>query len=254
MVVHDENRMQVWQQEKEKQLRERKKPQLRLSVMAVQCIACSVVVLLVLLLVLLLRVAGGEAYGSLRQYFQRALIRNEWATAVALLWNDEPLQNSQATDKGTVKLNSFTDDETAQLVGSTKVLVAVPPLQNGTLTSTFGERIHPINGQKEFHSGVDIAAPNGTSLVAMYDGDVVEVGENDTLGRYVRICHGMGIEIVYGHCERITVQQGDVVKAGAEVALVGSTGMSTGSHVHLSVIVDGEVCDPATLLSLESYV
>ena len=248
MVVHDENHMQAWQQEK--QQRERKKPRFRLSVMAVQCIACCVVVLLVLLL----RVAGGEAYGSLRQYFQRALVRNEWATAVALLWGDNPLQNGQTTSEDNVQVDSFTDGEIARLVDSSETLVAVPPLQSGTLTSAFGERIHPINGQKEFHSGVDIAAPNGTSLVAMYDGDVVEAGENDTLGQYVRIGCGTGIEIVYGHCERVMVQQGDVVKAGDEVALVGSTGVSTGSHVHLSVIVDGEVCDPATLLSLERYV
>lgn len=250
MVVHDENRMQIWQQEKEKQQRERKNPRFRLSVIAVQCIACCVVVLLVLLL----RVAGGEAYGSLRQYFQRALVRNEWATAVALLWGDDPLQNSQTTSESNMKADSFTGEETARLTDSSGMLVAVPPLQSGTLTSSFGERIHPINGQKEFHSGVDIAAPNGTPLVAMYDGDVVEAGENNALGRYVRICHGMGIEIVYGHCERVTVQQGDAVKAGEEVALVGSTGVSTGNHVHLSAIVDGEVCDPATLLSLERYV
>lgn len=248
MVIHDETRVEAWAQERVEQKKQQEKPhhKLHLSVIGVQSIACCVVVLLALLL----RVAGGEAYDALRQQFQQALARNEWATAVALLWSDDPLEQAK---KETVKSEGFTEEEPAQLADSSAVVVAVPPLQSGTLTSAFGERIDPINGGEEFHSGVDIAAPNGTPLVAMYDGEVTEVGENDALGRYIRMRHGGGIEVVYGHCESVVARQGDAVKAGDEVALVGSTGVSTGSHVHLSVILDGEACDPAALLSLERY-
>lgn len=251
MVIHDEARIQTWTQDQERQNKEREKPQRkgRLSVLGVQSVACCVAVLLALLL----RVAGGEAYESLRQHFHRALARNEWATVVALLWDEDPLAKAKTSEEVDVKQGDFTGAESARLTSSSVAVEAVPPLENGTLTSAFGERIHPINGSEEIHTGVDIAAPKGTSLVAMYDGEVVEVGENDTLGRYIRMNHGGGIQIVYGHCESVVARQGDAVKAGEEVALVGSTGVSTGSHVHLSVMMDGETCDPATLLSLEQY-
>lgn len=252
MVIHDESRMQTWIEEQEKRQQppaERPKLTVHLSVVAVQSIACCVAVLLVLLL----RVAGGESYGVVRQQFHQMLARNEWATAVAQLWRDRPLEQAQNTATEDVKADDFTADESAQLTGSSAVLAAVPPLASGTLTSAYGERIHPINGQEEFHNGVDIAAPQGAALAAMYDGEVTEVGENDSIGRYIRLRHDGGIEVLYGHCDSIVAEPGDMVKAGDTVALVGSTGVSTGSHVHLSVKVDGEACDPAALLSLKQY-
>lgn len=248
MVIHDEERIEAWLQERAEQETKPQKPprKWRLSVVGVQSIACGVIVLVALLL----RVAGGEAYGTLRQRFQEALTRNEWATAVALLWDGETLENEVFAD---VKSNDFTEGEKAQLTASSVLVTAVPPLEGGTLTSAFGERLHPIDGTEELHRGVDIAAPLGTTLVAMYDGEVAEVGENNTLGKFIRMFHGGGVEVLYGHCESVTVRQGDAVAAGEEVARVGSTGVSTGSHVHLSVLVDGEVRDPAALFSLERY-
>ena len=252
MVIHDESRMQIWIEEQEKQRQppeERPKRAVHLSVVAVQSIACCVVVLLVLLL----RLAGGESYGVVRRQFQQMLARNEWATAVSWLWQDRPLEQIENAGAEDVKVGDFTEEESAQLADSSAVLVAVPPLASGTLTSAYGERIHPINGQEEFHNGVDIAAPQGAALVAMYDGEVAEVGENDNIGRYVRLRHNGGVEVLYGHCESIVAQQGQMVKAGDTVALVGSTGVSTGNHVHLSIRIDGKACDPAALISLKAY-
>lgn len=249
MVIHDETRIQAWKQETEKQQQKKKRPQIHLSVVAVQCIACGVI----LLLTLLLRVAGGDAYDTLRYQFGQALARNELMTALSYVWNDAPMEQVERTEEVDVKVKDFTDEETAQLMGSSAVLSAAPPLESGTLTSRYGERVHPISGKEEVHKGVDIAAPAGAALMAMYDGTVVEVGENDGLGRYVRLSHGGGIEVLYGHCERVTAQQGNTVKAGETVALVGSTGVSTGNHVHLSVSVDGVSCDPEALVSLKRY-
>lgn len=248
MVIHDDARMQEWVQEKTVR-RERRKPSFHLSVMAVQCMACCVI----LLLALLLRVAGGEAYETLRQEYQQALARNEWITAMSQLWDDRPLENADITVHQDVKEDDFTREETAQLTYSPMAVSPAPPLESGTLTSAYGYRIHPIYGGEEFHNGVDIAAPSGSVLMAMYDGVIVEVGENDTLGRFLRIEHGGGVEVLYGHCERVVTQQGETVKAGDVVALVGSTGVSTGSHVHLGVTVDSEQRDPASLISLERY-
>ena len=252
MVIHDENRMQAWVEEQEKRQQppaEQPKRTIHLSVVAVQSIACCVAVLLVLLL----RVAGGESYGAVRRQFLQMLARNEWATAVAQFWQDRPLEQTENIVVEDVKASNFTAEGTAQLTGFSGVVSAVPPLTSGTLTSIYGERIHPISGQEEFHNGVDIAAPQGAKLVAMYDGEVTEVGENDNIGRYVRMRHGGDIEVLYGHCESVLVRTGDRIKAGDTVASVGSTGVSTGNHVHLSVKVDGEACDPAMLFSLKRY-
>ena len=113
MVVHDETRTQEWAQEREeKQKKKSEKPRfaLRLSVVAVQSIACGVAVVLALLL----RMAGGEAYTALRQSFHHALERNEWVTVWALMWDGNPLE--KAEEDG-VKSEDFTDDKGAQQAG-----------------------------------------------------------------------------------------------------------------------------------------
>lgn len=246
MVVHDETRLQEWAQAQEKKQEKAKgRPALHLSVVAVQSVACCVAVLLALLL----RMAGGEAYQSLRLSFQRALARNEWVSTVAQMWDGDPIEKIEETESFDVKEGNFTSEESAPLTA----VSAIAPLENGTLTSGYGDRIHPINGTEEFHTGVDIAAPLGTDLLAAYDGEVAEIGENSQLGKYIRLRHGNGIEVLYGHCEEIVATQGAVVKAGERVALVGSTGVSTGSHVHIRVSVDGATCDPATLLPISRY-
>ncbi len=250
MVVHDESLLQTRvQAREEKQKQAQKHPALHLSVMAVQSIACCVAVLLAFLL----RMAGGEAYQSLRHSFQQALARNEWVSAVALMWDGDPLTKVEKQESIDVKEEHFTEEETAWLTDSLTAVQAVAPLAGGTLTSGYGQRVHPINGTQEFHAGVDIAAPLGAALVASYDGEVMEVGENELLGKYIRLRHGGGIEILYGHCDAVVVEQGATVKAGERVALVGSTGISTGSHVHIRVDVDGNSCDPAILLPMEQY-
>ena len=246
MVVHDELRLQQWSQAREeKQTIEKKRPRWHPSVLVVQSIACGVIVLVALLL----KMAGGDAYQSLRRSFQQGLARNEWVSAVARMWDGDPIEKA----KSEVKSDAFTEEKTAPLTDSPTAIAAVAPLESGTLTSAYGDRIHPIDGTQEFHTGVDIAAPMGADLLAAYDGEVVEVGENDRLGKYICLRHGDGIEILYGHCNEIVAQQGTTVKAGERVALVGSTGVSTGSHVHIRVSVDGTTCDPSALLPIARY-
>ena len=248
MVEHDESRVQAWMQARE-ETREKEGccTIKRLSVLAVQSVACCVVVLVALLL----RVAGGDAYASLREGFQQALVRNEFVSAVMLMWDVNSLKTEEVS---AVKEDVFTDEEAAQMTDSVTMVTALAPLVSGTVTSSYGQRIHPISGDPEFHMGVDIAAPIGTALWAVCDGVVTEVGENATLGKYVSFRSENGTEILYGHCNEILVMPEAEVKAGERIALVGSTGVSTGSHVHIRVSVDGVVCDPALLLPLDRYV
>ena len=227
---------------------EKKRPR-HISVFAVQSVACGVIVLMVLLL----KVAGGSAYESLQTRFRQALVRNEWVSALAQLWDGNPLEQVASDTEIAVNASGFTAREAAQTLGFSVTNHIVAPLATGVITSSYGERIHPIDGTQEFHAGVDIAAECGTGLLAVAAGEVVEIGENDQLGKYVRLRHADSIEILYGHCESVLVQTAETVAAGARVATVGATGVTTGSHVHIAVTRDGVVCDPADVLPLEQY-
>lgn len=112
MVVHDETQMQEWAQDREETTM-KKTPARRLSVLAVQSIACGVIILLALLL----RMAGGEAYASLRGHFQQALARNEWVTALAVLWDGNPLDKEEDVFVSYDKEKAFTSEEGARLMG-----------------------------------------------------------------------------------------------------------------------------------------
>ena len=129
----------------------------------------------------------------------------------------------------------------------------VPPLPSGTLTSGYGYRTDPLTGARAFHRGVDIAAPAGTPVAAMLFGRVVAVGESGSLGRFIRIDHGDGVEVLYAHCSRVLAAEGAVVRAGETVALVGSTGRSTGAHLHVQISAAGTVFGPARLVPLIRY-
>lgn len=219
-------------------------------VVAVQSIACVAV----LLLALLLRVAGGEPYAQLCRRFHESLQRNDLLAAVAALWDGDP---QQAVSSEVEELNDNAPAASLpQGVAAVPLRVnvpCVPPLSSGTLTSGYGYRHHPGGTEREFHRGVDIAAPEGTPLAAMLYGRVTAVGESDSLGKYVRLSHGDGVEVLYAHCSAVTVSEGAVLRAGERVALVGATGDATGSHVHLQVTADGVTYDPTLLASVSRY-
>ncbi len=112
------------------------------------------------------------------------------------------------------------------------------------VSSKYGWRIHPIYGTKKFHSGVDLAAAYGTKIYAAYAGEVAGAGYNSSMGNYVMINHGDGLYTVYMHASSLLVKEGDTVVTGQNIALVGSTGASTGNHLHFSVRLNGEYVDP----------
>lgn len=105
----------------------------------------------------------------------------------------------------------------------------------GRVTSPFGYRIHPVYGTRLFHNGVDIGANTGTPIVAVLSGSVEEAGYNDSYGYYVIVNHGKDFKTVYAHCSQLTVDEGERVTQGQTIGLVGSTGVSTGPHLHFEV-------------------
>lgn len=114
----------------------------------------------------------------------------------------------------------------------------------GTVTSAFGYRDHPTMGRYAAHGGVDIAANLGTEIVAFADGTVAEVGYNEDFGRYLLIDHPHGVSTFYSHCNTVLVQTGEEIRVGQSVAQVGSTGQSTGSHLHFEVRLNGVRLNP----------
>lgn len=115
---------------------------------------------------------------------------------------------------------------------------------HGRMTSGFGERFHPILGYMRFHKGVDLAASAGTPIVAAADGRVVGAGWHGGYGQQVEIAHTAGVETTYGHMSRIAAHIGQVVRKGEVIGWVGSTGLSTGPHLHFEVTRNGRAINP----------
>ena len=130
-------------------------------------------------------------------------------------------------------------------------LKSITPLV-GPLTSGYGYRSHPVNGQYLFHGGVDIGANAGTPIVAFADGQVEYIGSDDSYGLYFQIDHGSGIKSFYAHCQQVFVQTGQNIQAGERVALVGATGITTGPHLHLELKCGNVRVNPSYYITLGS--
>lgn len=138
-----------------------------------------------------------------------------------------------------------------------KLLRALPvgaPLDNYTVQSTYGVRRDPFTGQLAQHNGLDLSAPSRTPVEATAAGIVISAGWNGEFGNMVEIDHGYGLTTRYGHMSRIHVKVGQRVASRHVIGLVGSTGRSTGPHVHYEVVADGKNLNPAKFLEAARYV
>ncbi|MEL0168521.1 MAG: M23 family metallopeptidase [Pseudomonadaceae bacterium] len=125
------------------------------------------------------------------------------------------------------------------------------PVSVGHLSSTFGRRTDPITGRLSMHNGLDFAAPRGTPIHALGAGVVTFAGRNGAFGNMVEINHGDGLKSRYAHASALHVSKGDLVQKGQEIAAVGTTGRSTGPHLHLEVYRNGMAVNPARFLALK---
>ena len=124
---------------------------------------------------------------------------------------------------------------------------------SGLVTSRFGWRSHPVSGQDDFHTGVDIAAAQGTPILAALPGVVEQTGYSESYGNFVVLRHSDNLRTTYNHCSEILVKEGEQLARGDRIALVGSTGISTGPHLHFEVEVKGLKADPLQALEVTEY-
>jgi murein DD-endopeptidase MepM/ murein hydrolase activator NlpD len=122
------------------------------------------------------------------------------------------------------------------------------PILSGWLSSRYGSRIDPFSGKKAWHEGIDFAGREGAQIVAVASGVVSWSGERAGYGKMVEVAHGDGVVTRYAHNQENRVKVGDMVRRGDVVALMGSSGRSTGPHVHFEVHKNGRPVDPASYL------
>jgi murein DD-endopeptidase MepM/ murein hydrolase activator NlpD len=163
-------------------------------------------------------------------------------------------QDNQQLAKQIDALNAEADrlvEEIRRLQGSGSYdgsKFAWPSASSTRVTSEYGYRIHPVLKVKKLHTGMDIGAPAGTKVLAANSGTVIKAGWNNSYGYVIMIDHGDKIVTLYAHNTRLHVKTGDVVARGQHIADVGSTGMSTGPHIHFEVRVNGQYQNPRNWL------
>lgn len=141
-----------------------------------------------------------------------------------------------------------------QLETALSSLPSVHPVKNVNYTSSYGVRYDPFTGRTAMHAGLDLAGPRGAPIYATADGVVHRAGWGGAYGNMVDLGHGKGIATRYGHMSRVLVRAGDRVKKGEVIGRMGSTGRSTGTHLHYEVRVDGRAVNPTPYLRAANLV
>lgn len=150
-------------------------------------------------------------------------------------------EQAEAAAREEIKKLSAQTSQSKVFVGGTFVWPSV----SSYITSSYGTRVHPVTGTVKRHAGIDIGASYGTDVYAANSGTVIVSGWNSGgYGNYVVIDHGGGYTTLYGHCSSLLVSKGQTVTKGQVIAKVGSTGMSTGPHLHFEVLVNGSTTNP----------
>ena len=157
----------------------------------------------------------------------------------------EPIEAKPVSERRQIDAAPTVGDGRAMSAGS--VSFSMPA--KGRISSSFGTRFHPIDGRAKFHGGIDIAIPKGTPVRAAADGVVKFAGWKGGYGYAVVISHPDGTETLYGHNDKLVVQEGQAVRAGEQITFSGSTGKSTGPHLHFELRANGKLVDPMKLLS-----
>lgn len=228
------------------------------SVMIVQLVVCIFAVVSVFLIGRL----SPQTFEFIRDEYNRIMSVDMDAKEIAssakkVIERAEATDEGQTAEKSTERKNvntvkSAADGEVMAVMSLFKSDEEITVPVHGEITSEYGNRTNPVSGEYLMHSGVDIAVSQGTEIRAAYSGIVSEVGNNSVGGNYISLVHKDGSETLYCHCSKIIAEKGDVIRAGETIALVGSTGRSTGPHLHFEITVDGKTENPLLYLPNEN--
>ena len=206
-----------------------------ISIVAVQVIVCAAAILICVII----KFCFKDAFSQMKDWYGKNVNVD---TDINQVLNAAP-SDKKANGKGGPYTSYSSNTET-----TVKGAFAIPV--NGTVSSQFGYRIDPFTNKPATHNGIDIAAKSGENIYPAMKGQVKKVGLNNAdYGNYIIIDHG-GIETLYGHCKEIKAGVGQNVDTDTVIALCGSTGRSTGPHLHFEVRVNNVRIDPGPLLGL----
>ncbi len=249
--------------------------------MLIQISVCGLIVLVALFLKLL----GGNAYTLFGEWYHKTLgdsiVAEEQYEQFESVWkgffaprgeSSEPASapsedsSSSQIQEGSGSTDEQTGNNTSRLGEAMPVMTAhattsaystVPvhlsllfasPLEQGTVTSTFGKRENPFTGEQEFHPALDIAADEGETVFSVLSGKVLEAQESPSYGNYILLDHGNGVQTRYAHLSALLVEKDQEVLRGEPIGRVGMTGNATGYHLHLELLLNGVAYDPTPLL------
>ncbi|MBQ8868595.1 MAG: M23 family metallopeptidase [Oscillospiraceae bacterium] len=238
-----------------------------LRLVFIQGVICALVVLSCLVL----RYAAPKAYASIKTAYNNAVktdditfedIKTFFSGLGNFVFSDEKQTNSSVSSNIPQNESSSSIAQSEGAGGSDVKAIPITvttsayiitsqissPVTSGTVTSGFGWRVHPIFKTEGFHTGIDIASKLGTPITSAFSGVVYEVGQSEAYGNYVIMKHSDTLFTFYGHCDSIKVEKSMVIRAGEIIAYMGSTGYSTGPHLHFEIRINGKSVDPAYVL------
>lgn len=221
-----------------------------LNFLIVQIVFC----VLAIIFVLVLKTIGGELYEYSKSVFNEKFNKPINMQQVLSAEETKKILLAQSTVYGkggttesvkALKQKSEISKEDTKKLSNTGINSMCIPV-SGRITSEYAYRTHPISGEYRFHSGLDIGANMGDNIKSVLDGKVTEIDtEGETsYGKYIIVSHSSGTSTLYGHCSKIIATKGQSVKKGDVIAKVGSTGNSTGPHLHFEVRVNGTRLNP----------
>lgn len=237
-----------------------------LRLVFIQIVICALVVLTCLVL----KYAAPKAYASVKNTYNSAVkteditfddIKNFFSKLFDFVFSDEKQVDSSVSSSIPQKESSSgiaqsegaggSDVKALPITVTDKAYMLTTHIfapTKGTVTSGFGYRTHPIYKTEGFHTGIDIASKLSTPIMSAFSGSVYEVGQSEAYGNYIIMKHSDSLYTFYGHCDSIKAEKSMVIRAGEVIAYMGSTGYSTGPHLHFEIRIDGKSVDPAYVL------
>ncbi|MBQ2675806.1 MAG: M23 family metallopeptidase [Clostridia bacterium] len=219
------------------------------------------IAVITLIIVLIIKLIGGDIYSYSKQVFIENFDKPINIEQVLNAQQARKVVAAQATVYGIggetddpsipffESYDEITDEVSNEITQSNVNSMCLPVV--GRVTCEFGYRIHPVTGKESMHKGIDIGADMGEDIVCVLDGEVLKTVNNDAnYGNYVVIKHSDSVSTMYAHCSKLSVKQGQKVKKGEKIALAGSTGLSTGPHLHFEVRVNDIRLNPRWFLKL----